>query len=63
MINHLKIQQNIEDDYEAQQLNDFYNQENESKKEKLQKIRDKYKQNKLQLSKEGYTKNVSIYDR
>jgi hypothetical protein len=42
MINHLKLQQNIENEYEAQQLNDFYNQENESKKEKLQKIRDDY---------------------
>ena len=42
MINHLKIQQHIEDEYEAQQLNDFYNQENESKKEKLKKIRDNY---------------------
>ena len=40
MINHLRLQQNIEDEYEAQQLNDFYNQENE--KEKLQKIRDEY---------------------
>lgn len=45
MVNHLKLQQNIENDYEAQQLNEFYNQEdNKSKKEKLQKIRDKYKQ-------------------
>ena len=42
MINHLKLQQNIENEYEAQQLNDFYNQENESKKEKLQKIKDTY---------------------
>ena len=38
MINHMKIQQNIENEYEAQQLNEFYNQENEDKKNKLQKI-------------------------
>lgn len=45
MVNHLKLQQNIENDYEAQQLNEFYNQEdNKSKKEKLEKIRDNYKQ-------------------
>lgn len=43
--------QALDNDYEAQLLNEFYNQENESKKEKLQKIKDKYKQNKLQLSK------------
>lgn len=42
MISHIKIQQNIENEYEAQQLNEFYNQENEEKKEKLQKIRDNY---------------------
>ncbi len=42
MINHMKIQQNIENDYEAQQLNEFYNQENEDKKDKLQKIRNNY---------------------
>ena len=53
MINHMKIQQNIENEYdisvfkikkeyEAQQLNEFYNQENEDKKDKLQKIRDNY---------------------
>ncbi len=43
MVNHLKLQQNIENDYEAQQLNEFYNQEdNKSKKEKLEKIRDTY---------------------
>ena len=42
MINHMKIQQNIENEYEAQQLNEFYNQENEDKKDKLQKIRNNY---------------------
>ena len=42
MINHMKIQQNIENEYEAQQLNEFYNQENEDKKNKLQKIRNNY---------------------
>lgn len=42
MTNHIKLSQRIENDYEAQLLNDFYNQENESKKEKLQKIRKNY---------------------
>ena len=42
MISHIKIQQNIENEYEAQQLNEFYNQENEDKKDKLQKIRNNY---------------------
>ena len=40
---YFKTMQNIENDYEAQQLNEFYNQEdNEAKKEKLKKIRDIY---------------------
>ena len=43
MINHLKIQQYIEDEHEAQQLNDFYNQENEEKKKKLEEVRDNYR--------------------
>lgn len=43
MINHLRIQQHIEDEYEAQQLNDFYNQENEEKKKKLEEVRDNYR--------------------
>lgn len=47
MINHLRLQQNIEDEYEAQQLNDFYNQEIENKKEKLQKIKDAYYQKQI----------------
>ena len=37
-----KLQQNLENDYEAQLLNEFYNQENESKKEKLKKVRNTY---------------------
>lgn len=43
MINHLNIQQCIEDEYEAQQLNDFYNQDNEEKKKSLEKVRDNYR--------------------
>lgn len=65
MKNYSKLTQNLENDYEAQLLNDFYEQENEneSKKEKLEKIRDSYKQRKLQFLKNGYVNNVSIYDR
>lgn len=37
-----KLQQNLENDYEAQLLNEFYTQENESKKEKLKKVRNNY---------------------
>ena len=37
-----KLQQNLENDYEAQLLNEFYNQENEFKKEKLKKVRNNY---------------------
>lgn len=50
MINHLRLQQNIENDYEAQLLNEFYNQEKiylesvSNKKKKLEEIRDKYYQ-------------------
>ena len=46
-----KTMQNIENDYEAQQLNEFYNQEdNEAKKEKLKKIRDDYYSKKIIVS-------------
>lgn len=38
-----KTSKDLENDYEAQQLNEFYNQEdNKAKKEKLKKIRDNY---------------------
>ena len=48
---YFKIMQNIENDYEAQQLNEFYNQEdNEAKKEKLKKIRDNYYSKKVIVS-------------
>ena len=41
MKNYSKLIQSLENDYEAQQLNEFYNQEDtEAKKEKLKKIRD-----------------------
>ena len=65
MKNYSKLTQNLENDHEAQLLNDFYEQENEneSKKEKLEKIRDSYKQGKLQFLKNGYINNVSIHDR
>ena len=43
MVSHLRLQQNIEDEYEAQQLNDYFNQENEEKKKKLEEIRDNYR--------------------
>lgn len=49
MINHLKIQQYIEDEHEAQQLNDFYNQDNEEKKKTLEKIRDDYRKQRIIL--------------
>lgn len=49
MINHLNIQQYIEDEYEAQQLNDFYNQDNEEKKKSLEKVRDNYRKQKIVL--------------
>lgn len=67
MKNYSKLTQNLENDYEAQLLNDFYEQENENenelKKEKLEKIRDSYKQGRLQFLKNGYINNVSIRDR
>lgn len=65
MYNDFKSPQDIDNNYEAQQLNDFYNQEeyNQDKKEKLTRIKDSYKQRKLQLLKKGYANNVSIYDR
>lgn len=48
---YFKTVQNIENDYEAQQLNEFYNQEdNEAKKEKLKKIRDDYYSKKIIVS-------------
>lgn len=48
---YFKITQNIENDYEAQQLNEFYNQEdNVAKKEKLKKIRDNYYSKKIIVS-------------
>jgi len=49
MINHLKIQQYIEDEHEAQQLNDFYNQDNEEKKKVLEKVRDDYRKQRIIL--------------
>ena len=59
MINHLRLQQNIEDEYETQLLNEFYNQEdihwepilNYNKKEKLIKIKNKYHQTKSIINK------------
>ncbi len=59
MKNNLRLTQNLENDYEAQLLNDFYNQENENKKEKLEKIKDNYKQKRLQLSIKRYIKNIT----
>jgi len=41
--------QKIENEYEAQQLNEFYNQENEEKRKKLEKIRNKYYKQKIIL--------------
>ena len=51
MKNYSKLVQSLENDYEAQQLNEFYNQEgNEAKKEKLKKIRDDYYTKKIIVS-------------
>ena len=51
MKNYSKLVQSLENDYEAKQLNDFYNQEdNEAKKEKLKKIRDDYYSKKIIVS-------------
>ena len=51
MKNYSKLVQSLENDYEAQQLNEFYNQEdNEVKKEKLKKIRDDYYSKKIIVS-------------
>ena len=47
-----KSYKELEDDYESQQLNEFYNQEdNKEKKERLKKMRDDYylKQSVLKL--------------
>ena len=59
MKNNLRLTQSLENDYEAQLLNDFYNQENENKKEKLEKIKNNYKRKRLQLSIKRYTKNIT----
>lgn len=51
MKNYLKLAQSLENDYEAQQLNEFYNQEdNKAEKEKLKKIRDDYYLKKIIVS-------------
>ena len=51
MKNYSKLVQSLENDYEAQQLNEFYNHEdNEAKKEKLKKIRDDYYSKKIIVS-------------
>ena len=51
MKNYSKLVQSLENDYEAQQLNEFYSQEdNEVKKEKLKKIRDDYYLKKIIIS-------------
>ena len=51
MKNYLQLVQSLENDYEAQQLNEFYNQEdNEAKKEKLKKIHDDYYSKKIIVS-------------
>lgn len=51
MKNYSKLAQSLENDYEAQQLNEFYNQEdNKAKKEKLKKIRDDYYLKKIIVS-------------
>lgn len=43
MTNHIKLVQALENDYEAQQLNDFYEQEDKTAKiEKLKSIRKNY---------------------
>ena len=46
-----KTYKDLENDHEAQRLNEFYNQEdNEAKKEKLKKIRDDYYSKKIIIS-------------
>ena len=51
MKNYSKLAQSLENDYEAQQLNEFYNQEdNKAEKEKLKKIRDDYYLKKIIVS-------------
>ena len=51
MKNYSKLIQSLENDYEAQQLNEFYNKEDtEAKKEKLKKIRDDYYSKKIIVS-------------
>lgn len=52
MYNDFKSSQDIDNNYEAQQLNDFYNQEeyNQDKKEKLKQIRDNYRQQRQIIS-------------
>ena len=51
MKNYSKLIQSLENDYEAQQLNEFYNQEDtEAKKEKLKKIPDDYYSKKIIVS-------------
>lgn len=52
MYNDFKSPRDIDNNYEAQQLNDFYNQEEnllKEKREKLEKIRNNYKQKQLIL--------------
>lgn len=52
MYNDFKSPRDIDNNYEAQQLNDFYNQEeyNQDKKEKLKQIRDNYRQQRQIIS-------------
>lgn len=51
MKNYSKLVQSLENDYEAQQLNEFYNQEdNKAEKKKLKKIRDDYYLKKIIVS-------------
>lgn len=50
MYNDFKSPRDIDNNYKAQQLNDFYNQEEDSlkeKREKLEKIRNTYYQQKI----------------
>lgn len=49
---YFKIMQNIENDHEAQLLNDFYDQK-EEKKEKLKQIRNKYRMQRIILKQKG----------
>ena len=45
-----KSHKDLENDYESQQLNEFYNQEdNKEKKEKLEKVRDNYRKQRIIL--------------